>query len=312
MISSDDPRRSLAVQAAWLYHDRGLNQQTVAERLNVSRSTVSRLLADAQSQGIVRVIITEPLPETAVLAEELMDRYGLLSVTVAPTFAGESPMQAAALIMARRIENIAASGTVTIAAGWGRTLSMSANAVRPLPTSGVVIVDAFGHTTTQQTVSPVEVSATLAGRFGARVLHMPSPAFVASAEVARHFLESDAVADVVRQARSADVALVSVGVVGSESLLLTEGFMDPVVMDRLVARGAVGEVLGCYYDADGAPIDVPELHTVGLRFQDLLQIRRIVGVVAGLQKLDAVKGAIAAGILDEIAVDDALARALLA
>jgi DNA-binding transcriptional regulator LsrR (DeoR family) len=232
-------------------------------------------------------------------------------VTVGPSFEGETPMQAAAAAMARRIENIAASGSLTIAAGWGRTLSMAAREVRRLPTSGVSIVDAFGHATTAQTVSSVEVSSMLAGKFGAQVMHMPSPAFAASQEIVNNFLESAPVAAAMSRAREADVALVSIGVTGPDSLLISEGLLEPSTMDRIVDAGAVGEVLACYYDAQGKPITVPELHTVGLRYDDLRTIRRVVGVAGGAEKAATVRGAIAAGILKELAIDETLATALL-
>jgi DNA-binding transcriptional regulator LsrR (DeoR family) len=307
----DRDRRELTIRAAWLYHDRRLTQQAVADRLGLSRSTISRMLADAERDGIVRTIITEPLPATSQLAEEVMEHYGLLGVTVGPAFEGETPMEAAASAMARRIENIAASGSVTIAAGWGRTLSMSAREVRRLPTSGVSIVDAFGHATTAQTVSSVEVSSMLASKFGAKVMHMPSPAFAASREVAINFFESAPVAVALSRAREADVALVSIGITGPDSLLIGEGLMEPDTMERIEAAGAVGEVLACYYDADGNSISVPELHTVGLRYHDLQEIRRVVGVAGGEEKAATVRGAVAAGILKELAIDETLAKALL-
>ncbi|MCJ7780396.1 MAG: hypothetical protein MUQ27_06180, partial [Acidimicrobiia bacterium] len=224
---------------------------------------------------------------------------------------GDSPELSAATAMARRLESIAVSGSVTIAAGWGRTIALSARETRPLPTSRVTVVDAFGHTTTDDTTAAVEVTNTLARKFDAKVMHVPSPGFAPSTEIAETFLASPPVARALKRARHADVVLVSVGVTGNESLLVAEGFMTEKAMKEAMAGGAVGEVFGWYFDASGASIAVESLHPIALTLDDLRKASRVIGVAAGPEKAEAIRGAIAAGILDEIAIDESLAEALL-
>jgi len=305
-------RQDLAIRVAWLYHDRGLTQQEVADRLGISRSTISRILTEAERDGIIRVIITQPLPESARLAESLIEKFALAGAIVGPSLEDEAPALAAATAMARRLETIAASGSVTIAAGWGRTIALSAREVRPIPTTNVMLVDAFGHTTTDDTTAAVEVTNTLSRKFDARVMHVPSPGFAPSEDIAGSFLESPPVSHALERARTADVILVSIGVIGSESLLVSEGFMTREGMDDVVEAGAVGEVFGWYFDAEGERVPAPGLHPIALTLDDLRDASRVIGVAAGTEKVAAVRGAIAAGILDELAIDETLAEALLA
>ena len=310
-MAEDNTRRDLTIRVAWLYHDRHLTQKEIADRLGISRSTISRLLTDAESEGIIRVVITQPLPESARLAEALIEKFDLAGAIVGLSLDHESPAVSAAAAMARRLETIAASGSVTIAAGWGRTIALSAQETRPLPTSDVTLVDAFGHTTTDDTTAAVEVTNTLSRKFDAKVMHVPSPGFAPSGEIAESFLASPPVVRALECARSADAILVSIGVIGSESLLLSEGFMDRKGMDDVIAAGAVGEVFGWYFDAAGASVEAPGLHPIALTLDDLRNAPKVIGVAAGADKTDAVLGAIAAGILDELAIDETLAEALL-
>ncbi len=310
-MAEDNTRQDLAVRVAWLYHDRQLTQQEIADRLGLSRSTISRVLTEAERDGIIRVVITQPLPESARLAEALIERYELAGAVVGTALDGEPPALAAAIATARRLESIAASGSVTIAAGWGRTIALSAGETRPIPTSDVTIVDAFGHTTTDDTTAAVEVTNTLARKFDARVMHVPSPGFAPSTEIAGTFLASPPVARALEKARSADVLLVSVGIVGCESLLVAEGFMTEEAMNEVTEAGAVGEVFGWYFDADGNSVEAPSLHPVALTLDDMRNASRVIGVAGGVEKVDAIRGAIASGILDEIAIDETLAEELL-
>lgn len=310
MVDSKN-RRELAIRAAWLYHERGFNQQAVADRLGISRSTISRLLADAEREGIVRVIVTEPLPETAQLAEDLIEKYKLEGATVELALEGEAPMDAAATAMARRLESMVAAGPVTVAAGWGRTLGRAAQTARSLHTTGVVLVDAFGHTTTADIAPAVEVTNNLGMKYGARVMHIPSPGFAPTVEILGNFFESEPVATALERARTADAVLVSVGVVGPESLLIDAGYMTADAMDRVIAAGAVGEVFGLYFDAEGNAVEPGTLHPISLSLNDLRSSRRVIAAAGGRGKAMAVKGAIAAGIVDEVAIDHTLAEALL-
>jgi DNA-binding transcriptional regulator LsrR (DeoR family) len=57
---------------------------------------------------------------------------------------------------------------------------------------------------------------------------------------------------------------------------------------------------------------MPEaLHPVALTLDDLRSCRRVIAAAGGADKAAAVRGAIAAGIIDELAVDETLALALL-
>lgn len=311
-MAENNPRRELTIRAAWLYHERGFNQQAVADRLGVSRSTVSRLLADAERDGIVRVTVTEPLPESARLAEALIEKYQLAGATVELVLDGEAPRDAAANAMARRVEHMVATGSTTIAAGWGRTLGASAQQARSMHTSGVTLVDAFGHTTTADIAPAVEVTNTLGVKFGARVMHIPSPGFAPSAEIASNFYESEPVATALEYAKAADMVMVAVGVIGPESLLVKAGYLDETDMAEITAAGAVGEVFGLYYDAAGNAVRPDVLHPISLTLDDLRKSKRVIAAAGGVDKTDAVKGAIAAGIINELAIDDSLARDLLA
>jgi len=303
-------RRELVIRAAWLYHERGLNQQAVADRLGISRSTISRLLADAEREGIVRVTVTESLPESARLAENLIEQYALKGATVELALGNELPMDAAATAMARRLENMVAAGPVTIAAGWGRTLGRAAQIARNIHTSGVTLVDAFGHTTTEAIAPAVEVTNNLGQKFGAPVTHIPSPGFAESTVIADNFLASNSVSTTLDRARAADVVIVAVGVASMDSLLVSAGYLDGAVMKKLIEAGAVGEVFGRYFDAAGNAVMPDALHPISLTLDDLRNARRVIAAAGGAEKTAAIRGALAAGIIDELATDDSLAKVL--
>jgi DNA-binding transcriptional regulator LsrR (DeoR family) len=308
--SADREHRDFLVEVAWLHHEHGLTQDAIARRYGISRSTVSRALAEAEARGIVQVTVTEPVPAEWLLAEELSAAYGIAAHVGAP-LDGADGVVAAGRIAARLVERAAAAGHVTIAASWGRTLAAAAGQVRRRATRGVVVADAVGFASGGQIAPALEVTRTLAAALGASATHLASPAFADSPESLRFLITSPPVEQGLLLARGADLVLVSIGVVGEDSLLVEEGFVGGATMAAIADRGAVGEILGWYYDAAGQAIEPQPLLPVGLTLDDLRAACRVVAVAAGERKADAIRGAVAGGIVDELVVDDALARALL-
>jgi DNA-binding transcriptional regulator LsrR (DeoR family) len=306
----NDPRRDLLAEIAWLHHGYRLTQEEIARRMGVSRSTISRALADAERLGIVQVVVTVPLPGEARLAAELGRALGV-TATVGVAADGEPEMLAAARTAARLVERLADAGPATLAVSWGRTLAATARLVRPRATRGIEIVDAVGHPGGHGLVPTVDVTRALAAALAAPVTHVPAPAFVPGGPSHDALLASEPVAAALARARAADVTLVSVGVVGDDSLLAAAGGVDRAQMEVLLQRGAVGEILGHFYDAAGHDVDVPGGGSIGLTLDDLRASRRVIAVAGGAAKADALRAALAGGIVHEMVIDDTIAGRLL-
>ncbi len=71
----DDRREELLAEVAILTYDQGLTQREVADRIGVSRSTVSRLLDEARRKGIVEVYINSPFRRSIELQTRLCARF---------------------------------------------------------------------------------------------------------------------------------------------------------------------------------------------------------------------------------------------
>src|SRR6478752_2134791 len=74
--------RRMIATVAWLYHQRGLRQGEIADRLRISQSRVSRLLEQAVDLGIVRTTVVLPKDEQSVLEQELASAYDLREVHI--------------------------------------------------------------------------------------------------------------------------------------------------------------------------------------------------------------------------------------
>lgn len=127
---------NLILKAADLYYNQGMRQQEISEQLEISVSTVSRLLKKAKEQEIVRFTIDQKYLECLTLEEALCRRYGLREVIVAPIPAEstelrlEEKKKIVALEGARYLQRVVSDHDV-IGVAYGETVWYVYNYLNP-------------------------------------------------------------------------------------------------------------------------------------------------------------------------------------
>jgi DNA-binding transcriptional regulator LsrR (DeoR family) len=66
-----------------------------------------------------------------------------------------------------------------------------------------------------------------------------------------------------------------------------------------------------FFDRKGRPVGLLDGRTIAITWPDLKAIPTVVAVAAGLNRVDAIRGAIASGCVDILVTDTATASALL-
>ncbi len=98
--------------------------------------------------------------------------------------------------------------------------------------------------------------------------------------------------------------MVGIGTPTDDATLVRMDCISPTEAKRLANSGAVGDVLGAYFDADGRLIDPGEHgHLVGLTLEDLRSIHTVIAVVSEKGKSKAILGALRTGVIHIIITD---------
>lgn len=300
----------LAVRVAELTYDDGRTQDEIGSLLGISRWKVGRLLVQARERGIVRIEIVHPRARRLGLERELRERFGLTDAIVAPAPDGqelERVAQAAAdyLTALRPVPR-------TLAVSWGRTLAAVADALPEGWTRGVTVVQMNGGVTVNRRSGiAAGTAATIAQRGGGEAVLLPSPAILERAET-KQAIESDrTVAGILEQAASANTRLFTAGACDPASAHVENGYLTEGDIRELARRGAVGDVLGRYIDADGNIVDPAlDARTVGIPL-DRLRAGRTVFVTAGARKHDIARTVVSTGLCTVLVTDETTARSLL-
>jgi deoxyribonucleoside regulator len=311
----------LALRAATMYYLDGLTQAEIAGRLGVSRPTAGRLVARAKAKGLVRIeIVVPPDLRDDLHAEEeraLEERFGLIEAVVAghgvdvgapgrpETYA--SVGRAAATLLMRRL-----SPSDVLGFTWGPEQVAVATAL----TTGVgtcravVQLDGAMSTATYQTGADFILSRC-ADILHADAVRLPAPLYADPSTVVS--MRSDSVISRTLDAgRHADVMLFGVGSVSTSTTLFEGSFLDTRMLDELIALGAVGEIGGRFFDAEGRPVDTElQDRTVSVSLEAVRSCSKSILVSSGATKHHATLGALRGNLAQHLICDIDCARWLL-
>lgn len=307
----------LLAEVARQYYERFMTQAEIAQNIGVSRSQVSRYLKAAQEAGIVQITIALPAASDPDLEAELRARFKhLREISVTPTTASST----AATVLSR----VAAAGAGmlhrlvqpddTVSVGAGRTLAQLVTALEPRKQDGVVVVQAMGNVGHEgHEIDYNAIAHGVATAFGGRSFQINAPAILSVPYLAEDMERSHAsIGNAVTRARKADVFVIGLGTIASDTLFVTTGLLTDDDIAAVSAAEPAGDICGRFYDLKGKPIPTPfDERIVGIRLDDLKKGRSVLAVASGVEKAIPMLGALRGGYLTHVATDDVVARAIL-
>ena len=308
-----EERLRLISQVAWLYHQRGLTQQQIADHLDISRARVIKLLATAVEEGIVRITVNSPYVETFELERRLCATFGLQeAIIVASSNDPERLKQSLGSAGASYLERSLTQGDI-LGTSWGTTIFAVARQLQPrrlLP--DLTVVQLIGGLTTSQGANPLDVAKIIADKYGASYLGLFAPAVVDSKSIKDTLLSDHSIKRVFGVAQLATKALIGIGTPNLASSLANTGFASPDALQDVAARRGVGDLVGRFFDIHGQPI-ASELdeRTVSLPLHKVKEIPCVIAVAGGPSKGQAILGALRGNYVDILITDENTAYSLI-
>jgi DNA-binding transcriptional regulator LsrR (DeoR family) len=296
------------VRVSRLYYELGETQNAIAELMGVTRPQVSRLLKRARAEGIVEIRIVDSTTASSPAGESLRRRLHLDAVHLAPTIAGPEDLtrRMVGRLAAQVLRAVVRDGAV-VGVGDGASVSAIADALEDTasPVAATVVPLCGGHWSTGPEREPYR---RIAEAFGVQPRTLMSPGLVDDAATKRALVAHAGVRAIVDLWGRLDIALFGIG--GQAWTVATVGADTE---RQLEAAGAVGEVLIAPFDLDGR-FACPALRDRVIAFdaRTLGRVPVAIGVASGEAKVQAILGALRAGVVRTLVTDVATAEAVLA
>ncbi len=306
----------MLVKVARFYYEDGLNQDAITARLGLSRSKVSRLMAQARGTGIVQINVVAPEDLFLDLESRLEERYGLQEALVVEVQPGDSQAQvsravggAAAAYLSRAI-----SSRSTIGMCWGDTLRYMAASLAPqrYPNAQVVqMIGGLGQPDAE--VHATELCRSVSRSLSCRLTLLPVPGIVNDQRTREALLSDVHVRRAVEAFDDLDIAFVGIGAPTRDSVTMRDGsIITRAELDGLLRKGAVGDIALRYYDASGECIE-SEVNDriIGMTLEQIKQVPKVVGVSGGPDKVAAIRAALDGRLIKVLITDSVTASRLL-
>ncbi|ACA44342.1 sugar-binding transcriptional regulator [Clostridium botulinum] len=307
----DKDRQSIDVSR--LYYQSEYSQHEIANLLNISRPTVSKLLKYAKESGYVTIEINDPMDISDDLALTLKNKYDLEEVAIAysPLNNEDEIKNQIGRVAAQYLHDVVKDGD-TIGVSWGTTMYALATQLVEKELKDVQIVQLKGglsHTRSNTYAS--EINELFAKAFHAEGRALLLPVIFDTQEL-KEITEKDShINEVMQMGKQANIAIFSTGTVEDDALLFRLGYFNEEEKKR-IQKYAVGDVCSRFIDRNGKICDEKiNTRTVGIDLEELKKKERSILVAGGERKLNSLHVALSSKIANTLVTDQFTAKLLL-
>ena len=302
-----------AARAGWLYYVAGNTQEEIAAKLGISRQSAQRLVSLSVSEGLIKVRLDHPIGRCMDLAARLRSRFGLDHVEVVPSDpASQSTTIGVAGAAAAEIERwLKRTDPIVMAIGTGRTLKAAVEQLMPMDCPHHKVVSLTGNIAPDGSAAYYNVIFNVADAVKARSFPMPLPVIASSARERELLHAQPMIRETLALAAQAAVTFVGVGDIGPQAPLYLDGFITDAELKALQKAGAVGEICGWSFDADGRMIDGLTNDRVASAPIPSRENALVVAIAMGDRKLPGIRATLNRRLVNGIITDERTAEGLL-
>ncbi|MDO4919364.1 sugar-binding transcriptional regulator [Kocuria sp.] len=295
-------------RAAWLYYEEGATQAQVAADLEVSRPTVSRLLAEARRRGIVRISVVRPSsPPLGDLARALESHLGLERVYLGPGSQSEHIGTGLAAPAREAIQDMALQPGQILVLSSGQSVYQVVQTAGNDLSSVTVVPGVGGQSEPEPWHQTNEILRLAASELGAAPRFLFAQA-MPSAGVYRALQEDPDFLGIRQLWERASACLVGVGAPTATRTSLASS----VPHRHPSLHSAVGDICLHFYDTAGNLVEFPGSdRMISIGTDALRAIPRRVAVAAGVQKARSIVAGAGLGFFNRLVTDEETARAVL-
>lgn len=318
LVRDDHDEQLLLAEVAQRYYIEDQTQEQIARSIGVSRSNVSRMLKEARRLGLVEIRIHHPLATDAELRSSIMEAFHLTDCLVLAQ--SDSPGESSPAAVLGRVGDLAAryldehlDDSAVVGVGWGSTVYHVVISKHLRKRSSATVVQLMGSVGgATPDVDGAQVAGRLGRTLGARVYYLHAPMVVTDPAVRAGLMRDQHIRKTLEMAKRSSVLLVSVGAISEASGLYRAGYLNDADLEFIKDQGAAGDICGSYYRLDGTPCSLElEERTVAVPATVMREIPLRIGVGCGTSKALPSVGAVRAGLVDVLIIDDSCAREML-
>ena len=311
-----NPSQCLVLRAANLYYMEKRSQKEIADSLNISVSTVSRLLKRAKEEGVISFVMPQPYTECLQLERELKEKYQLTEVIVVPPDLNreESPLEvkkAVALEGARYVQRIITANDV-LGIAWGGTMYELIQYLNPCQKTEATFVTLHGSIISCNSKFEVDTLVRrIAMAFGGKQYALSAPGLLPDEQALEQIRRRPEVAYVFDLFKKITFSVSGIGSFYPEptSPLSQLSYLSETDYQTLAAKEPYGDLLLRFLDQNGTECcEDLSRRTLAIDMDSYMNIPRKLIAASGTHKAYTLRAALRGRLANVLILDYALAK----
>lgn len=312
------------IKVVEMHFIQGMSQVEIAKKLGVSRTTISRTVAQARQRGYIEFKVNYPEGFEPATERAIEEEYNLREVIIA-TETEEKDMnkEVASYVSDYIVRTI--KDKMTIAFSNGRVLYEVADAMKKdvrlkfLKVKDVEVVPLIPSynlpTSTDEFYCRAYSNRSLdilGQLLNAHSYHLLIPPIVSSKEIREELLKEQGIKDVRDRTENADIAIAGIGTLDDDSAGILSGVVSRKEYQSLKESGAVAELLMHMVKKNGEIADEDfENRVTTIAMEQFKEIPIRIGVAYGMKKAEAIRAVLQGGLINVLVTDKEVAKVLL-
>jgi len=304
---------NIVIEAAWMYHHDGLNQNEIARLLQVSRATIVNYLQEAKERGFIRISLAPEAFTSHQLAQDLRKKFNLQAAFVLPHGIGtdDEALMRVARGAAEWLPSLLNPGD-RLGVAWGRTTYEVAEAIEQTNISGLTVSQLIGSMATPYGFTAEICSANIAQSLGASCINLHAPAVLSNPELAAQLRNEPIIRAQLDALSHCNKTIFAAGSCKPNSHIVSSGVATVKDVNWYIEQGAIGVLCGRFIDAQGRQItgELDE-RIIAVTLDKLQGLEMGMLVSEGADKVAPMLAAIAGGYVTHIVTSNKTAQLML-
>lgn len=311
----DYEERKEIVKVAIYYYYKDMTQEQIANKLNVSRSVISRTIQKAKDLNIVNFYIKDESFPLLNMQSELEEKFQIDKVIVAPTYhLSEAEVENILIKHAVHYLKEELKNVNRIGISWGRTLSTLAREFPYEMHKNLTLVPLIGGMSNLDIEKHSnQICYDLMKKLHCHCNYLYAPALAENDSIRKQFHESPYILNALDAGRNVDMALLGIADPFSKNNLMRKiGYVNNQDLKELERLEVVGDINSRFFNKDGEEVDCRiNNHVIGISLEEIKSIPNTVIIASGIEKKRAVLSAVKGGLANTLIIDDRIAEYLL-
>jgi len=300
------------------YYIDDMTQFQIAQKFNISRISVSRLLSKARKKGLIEFIIKYPEnfsnPRVEKLEKDFMEKYNLKECIIVQTQKDQTEtLKKLSVQLSQLFDRIVKKNTF-IGVGWGTTLDSISKYMEIKSKKDVRVTPMIGgYSKISDDTHSNNIARVIAEKFNGTSYAVNIPASFDTKEIKESILADSTAKEIFKRVRMVDLAVLCMSDLSNESSLYKRGQLNDDDLYYLSKLGVIGDINYVFVDEDGnfVPNEISNKTTSIFPIELMKSVKNVIGIATSARKAMILRAALKGGLINVLLTDSEAANKII-